>query len=508
MNQRNGILAENETHANQVAAKVMRITFIIFALVYVLDIVGVFVVPLPIMTIAFVAGSVCLWMPTLLTKAWKKDGIWLKYVITLCAVLFVTISTITLTYHVIVLYVYGIAIAGLYFSKKLNILATLLTVLGVSVGQILAFLLNTLSDDNFDDMQEVIIFGVIPRALILVAIAAIFTMLSNRTAQLLSNLMGAEEQKEMLDRMQKMKENAAGTSNTLVSFVTKLSDITNISLESNQKITEESENLLHSSEENTEEVELADQRMQDIAEQLTELSLMNHKATSLAEEIGVNTKENQNRMDEATQNMEQIYESTNDCKQIVYALGEDSKEIVGIIETITGISSQTNILALNASIEAARAGEHGKGFAVVAGEIQQLSEQTKTAVESIGTIIHQVVNNTEHAVKAMEENVRQTQSGLDSIQKANESTTLITTSNQEITNQIQYMDQAAEVIQEKSKEISDGMGKVRDNTQKNYATVEQVTAATQENSVGIERLSEIVEEIKRLAKELNAVVQE
>ncbi len=508
MNQRNGILAENEKQANKIAAKVMRITFIIFALVYVLDIVGIFVVPLPIMSIAFVAGSICLWMPSILTRIQKQDKNWLKYVITLCAILFVTISTVTLTYHVIVLYVYGIAIAGLYFSKKLNVFATVLTVFGVSVGQILAFLLNTLSDDNFDDMQEVIIFGVIPRALVLVAIAAIFTMLSNRTAQLLSNLMGAEEQKEMLDNMQRMKENAGETSNTLVSFVTKLSDITDISLESNQKITDESENLLQSSEENTEAVEMVNDRMQDIAEQLVELSRMNHKATSLAEEIGVNTKENQNRMDEATQNMEQIYESTNDCKQIVHTLGKDSKEIVGIIETITGISNQTNILALNASIEAARAGEHGKGFAVVAGEIQQLSEQTKTAVESIGTIIHQVVNNTEHAVKAMEENVRQTQTGLDSIQKANESTTLITESNQEITNQIHFMDQAAEVIQEKSKEISDRMGQVRNNTQKNYAAVEQVTAATQENSIGIERLSEIVDEIKRLSEELNTVVQE
>ena len=62
-----------------------------------------------------------------------------------------TLLSITLTYHVVAIYVYSIAIASLYFSKKLNIMATGLTVAGVSVGQILAFYLDTLQDDNFTE---------------------------------------------------------------------------------------------------------------------------------------------------------------------------------------------------------------------------------------------------------------------------------------------------------------------------------------------------------------------
>lgn len=503
----NGVLRENEKQANKVVAKVMRITFLIFTLVYILNIMDIFVIDMDIMTIAYVTGTLCLWMPTLLVNVLKQQGFWVKYVNTLCAVMFVTITTITLTYHVVVLYVYAIAIAGLYFSRKLNIVATVLTVAGVSVGQLLAFYLQTLQDDNFTELQSVVVYGIVPRALVLIAIAAIFTMLSSRTAGLLSNLMGAEEQKEMLERMQAMRESASHTSRTMVNMVTELAGITDTTLSANQQIAKESERLLQSSMENTEGVELADGRMQDIAGLLEELSIMNHKTASLARQIGENTQENQKRMDEATGNMGQIQESTDVCKDIITRLGEESKEIIGIVKTITGISNQTNILALNASIEAARAGEHGRGFAVVAEEIQKLSEQTKTAVESIGIIVHQVVENTREAVAAMEQSALLTSQGMESIKQAHESAVLVTDSNEEMVEQILAIDKAAEVIQYKSNEVAVSMKQISGNTQQNCHAVEQVTAATQENSAAAEGLADIVEQIKELSAQLNKVVQ-
>ena len=228
----------------------------------------------------------------------------------------------------------------------------------------------------------------------MIAVAAIFTMLCSRTASMLSNLMGAEEQKEMFERMKQMQKNATQTS-----------------------------------------------------------------------------------------------------------------EIIGIVETITNISSQTNILALNATIEAARAGEQGRGFAVVAEEIQKLAEQTKIAVESIGRIVNEVVNNTETAVRTMEQNSIYTQKGMDSIQKANESAAIITSSNEELVEQIHEIDKVAEIIKEKSGEVAENMKQISDNTQENCNAVEHVSAATQENSAGTESLADIVEQIKGLSEQLNKVVQ-
>ena len=501
------LLRQNEKEANILVAKVMRITFIIFTLIYILNVIGIFKVDKMIMTIAYIGGGCLLLLPTVLVNILKSNGSYIKYVNVICASVFVTLLSITLTYHVVAIYVYSIAIASLYFSKGLNIMATGLTVVGVSVGQILAFYLKTLQDDNFTEFNSVIIFGVIPRALVLIAVAAIFTMLCSRTAAMLSNLMGAEEQKEMFQRMKQMKENASQTSEIMFGMVSELSEITEVSLQANQSIAEQAERLLKGSTENTEAVENADRKIQDITELLEGLSNMNHRTARLTDQIGENTQENQTRMDDATISMEQIHHSTNECKQIISNLGEESKEIIGIIQTITNISNQTNILALNATIEAARAGEHGKGFAVVAEEIQKLCEQTKTAVENIGAIVREVVKNTENAVVAMEQNAIYTQNGMESIQKANESSAIITSSNEELAGQIHEIDKAAEIIREKSGEVADNMKQISNNTAQNCNAVEHVSAATQENSAGTESLADIVEQIKGLSEQLNQVVQ-
>lgn len=188
MTEENSILMDNEKQANRIVAKVMGTTFVIFTLIYLLNVWGVFEIRAWVMNTAYFGSCVILLFPTLFTFILKVEKPYVKYINVIGAALFVTLLSVTLTYHVVVIYVYPIAIASLYFSKKLNILATVLTVIGVSVGQLAAFYLDTLQDDNFTVLFDTLLWGIVPRAMVLTAMAIIFTMLCGRTVALLTRL--------------------------------------------------------------------------------------------------------------------------------------------------------------------------------------------------------------------------------------------------------------------------------------------------------------------------------
>ena len=501
MGSKSGVLVQNEKQANKAVSKVMRITFIIFTLVYILNVLGIFIVDMKVMTMAYVLGSIMLWMPTILVNVAKQDGSYVKYALTICAVIFITIVTSTLGYHVVLLYIYAIAIASLYFSKKINVMTMILSVIGVSAGQIICFWFNIFPDKNFTTLYKLIVYGIVPRAMVLIAIAAIFTMLCERTTGMLSNLMNAEEQERMIEEMRLMHEKSVETSKTLMGMVKELSHITENSMESNRQIVEETGNVMDSFSKNSEEITGINERTQDINARLEELTAINRQLSDLANQVNQLSKENQDKMNSATESMEQIHRSTNECKEIVWKLGEESKEILGIIQVITGISQQTNILALNATIEAARAGEHGKGFAVVAEEIQKLAEQTRKAVDNIGTIVTASVEDTGRAVKVMEQSAELTETGMESMSEVGSSTASITSSNEKMTKQIVEMDHTVENIWIQSDEVAKGMQQVNVSTQNNYKAIEQVNAATQENSAGVEMIEDMVVRIRKMAEE-------
>ena len=494
------LLKQNERSANRAAANVMRITVAVFVVVLVLDILGIFAVKVSTMVSAFIIGTVLLFIPTLIVNILKIEKGWVKYVIVLCAVVFTVILTVILAYHAVLLFVYPIAIASLYFSSKLNYFTTILTLVGVSAGQLLCFKMDLVSDHNLDTLKKVVLYGIAPRALVLICISAIFIMLCKRTASMLGSLMGAEQQRLMQEKSREMSHKLLGT-------VTELDKIACSSAEANRNISDQSAAVMQDSEENFRHIKSVEDSMAEISDNLRQLSQMSAEIGELTRRADEITAQNNQRLRESSHSMDEISRSSEQSRDIIAKLSDQSQHIVSIAKVITGISTQTNILAINASIEASRAGVAGKGFSVVAGEIKSLSEKTKTAAAEIGEIIGEVTRDIAAAVASMENSSALTRQGLDSMGKMTDSAEQLSSSNNEISRNIAEMNRVIGSVTASGSSVSEKLMSVSHNIENNCGAVQQVTAAIQENSAGTENLGFMVSDIKNMAQELEKLTE-
>ncbi|VBB08330.1 chemotaxis methyl-accepting receptor [Lucifera butyrica] len=248
-------------------------------------------------------------------------------------------------------------------------------------------------------------------------------------------------------------------------------------------------------------IEQMSANIQHVTDNVKEVAAVSDKTATAAQigEKAVNT---------AISQMANIEKTVTESSQVITKLGERSKEIGQIVDTISGIAGQTNLLALNAAIEAARAGEQGRGFAVVAEEVRKLAEQSHEASKQITDLIREIQVDTNKAVIAMDTGTREARVGTEVVGTAGGAFNEIASLVDQVSTQIKEIAAAVQELAAGSRQIVSAVREIDKITRTTASETQTVSAATEEQSAAMEEIAAASQSLAHLAQDLqNAIIK-
>ena len=247
--------------------------------------------------------------------------------------------------------------------------------------------------------------------------------------------------------------------------------------------------LLAAAERQSVEIQDAGRSVLAMASSMTEVSGSANLSAQVARQSLAAAGKGTVAVQDSIKGMNEIREQIQETSKRIKRLGESSQEIGEIVELISDITEQTNVLALNAAIQAASAGDAGRGFTVVAEEVQRLAERSGEATKQIAAIVKTIQTDTQGAVSAMEESTRGVVEGAKLSDAAGQALA-------EIGEVSQNLAQLIESISDATRTQADSATNVAGKMQDILRVTEQTTAGTQKTAIAVGELAGLATELK------------
>ncbi|NMM62351.1 methyl-accepting chemotaxis protein [Clostridium sp. P21] len=261
--------------------------------------------------------------------------------------------------------------------------------------------------------------------------------------------------------------------------------------------------VAYSAEAQLDTVNKATNVVKKMAANITQVANSTNLVANNSFKAAESAKEGEKSIEKAVTQMAHIEDTVNHSAEVVAKLGERSKEIGQILDTISDIAEQTNLLALNAAIEAARAGEQGRGFAVVAEEVKILAEQSQDATNQISVLIGEIQSDTDKAVKAMNEGTHEVKIGTVVVNVAGRVFKEIADLVMKVSEEVRGISSATQQITANSEDIVSAVKDIDDLSKKTVEQSQMVSAATEEQSASVQEISSSSQVLSKMAQELN-----
>jgi methyl-accepting chemotaxis protein len=216
----------------------------------------------------------------------------------------------------------------------------------------------------------------------------------------------------------------------------------------------------------------------------------------------------QSTVKQTVSRMLNIKQKTLETEELISTLNVYAKQIDKITQTITGLASQTNLLALNAAIEAARAGEAGRGFAVVADEVRKLAELSNKEASDAAALLSKITDSTAAAVTATQQSRTEVEVGVTTVNKAGQALEQIVTAVNNTVDDVNGIVDIANqtvLISDEIVRLVDSVASVLDNTADSAQGVAQVT---RETTAAMQTVASSSEEVSSMAMKLKSMVEQ
>ena len=280
------------------------------------------------------------------------------------------------------------------------------------------------------------------------------------------------EVKAMTAEIREMKDSANTLKDNLANLIGTAKFRSDKVVEIGDKLHEASEYVAAQMGRQMERTESITSSVDQLSSSFSEMAKSSAQTANSATKINTAAQESMGTMESANSEAKTLAHQVHQTSEKIAALGEYADNIGAVLEVISSIAEQTNLLALNAAIEAARAGEHGRGFAVVADEVRSLSGRTADSTMEIQKIITQIQDQAQSCKRAMEDQVdlaedtvSKSESANDSVRSIVDAIVSVQTMAEEIAVTIEQQAKAVDIINGNIHDVRDSISETNKSSQ-------------------------------------------